>query len=327
MRHLKRAAVGCTTQFLCAIALTCAALGTAHAARYEISGDIEFQVPAVVLVDSYDLSGGVSMSRQIDYDNSPAFKGRAFLGRAGSGADRYGLHASTFAAASHIANGDDGGVQFMARSFVRVIYTDVVIDGPLGAGPVATPINFHLLGEQILGTHSPGPLGGFSTQSSVFLQIFAGANSDFGVSNVISSNGINAPLDRRGMLVGFDGDTALATSLFTLPVNTPFTLDLSLGVSAFLSVAYREGYITSALSDFGGTLSFATDRPVFDLPAGYSAHSVDADIVNNAFASAVPEPGGGALVALGLAFMGGWSQLRRRWQRQIAAATSLASLA
>ncbi len=276
------------------------------------------------MVDSYDLSGGVSMSRQINYSNAPAYLGRNFLGRAGSGADRFGLRASNFVAANHIANDDDGGAQFSAYSFARAIYTDVVIDGPVGASPVATSINFHLAGEQILGTHFPGPMGGFATRSSVFLQIFAGANGDFGVSNIASSNGINAPLDRQGMLVDFDGDTALATSLFTLPVNTPFTLDLSLRADVFLSVSYREGYITSALSDFGSTLTFATDRPVFDLPAGYSAHSVDAGIVNNAFASAVPEPGGGALAALGLVVMGGCSQLRRRWQRQIASEASLA---
>ena len=45
------------------------AANTAHAASYDISGSITFQVPSTVVLDSYSIAGPISVSRQVLYDN------------------------------------------------------------------------------------------------------------------------------------------------------------------------------------------------------------------------------------------------------------------
>ena len=58
------------------------AANTAHAANYDISGGITFQVPSAVVLDSYSMTGSISISRQVLYDNVET--GRSWRGRAGS---------------------------------------------------------------------------------------------------------------------------------------------------------------------------------------------------------------------------------------------------
>ena len=124
------------------------AANTAHAASYDISGSITFQIPSTVVLDSYSMSVPISISRQVLYDN--VGPNRSWRGRAGSGADLYGLHASSYVGGSNIANGASGGLIFGADANVMVTYTDFLISGPAGAAQVQAPINFHLSGEQIL---------------------------------------------------------------------------------------------------------------------------------------------------------------------------------
>lgn len=283
---------------------------TADAAHYDISGDIEFEVPGTVVLDSYSVSGPVSNSRQVRYDN--VVPNRSWHGRAGSGVDAYGVHASTYVGANNVADGGSGGLSFAASANALVSFTDFVITGPSGSLPVHTPINFHLSGEQILGPYASGsPIYTSDVQSSVALQIFAGSNATAGTRNFSYRNGLISPPTQSGLLADYDGTSAdLRTPVWTLPVNTPFTLTLILNTSASVGVIFADGYITSALSDFGSTLSFATDRPVFALPAGYTVNSVDAGVVDNAWMSPVPEPGSALLAALGLAFIGARSLAR-----------------
>lgn len=296
---------------------------SAQAAHYDISGGIRFLVPDTVLLDSYSVAGPVMNSRQVLYDD--VVPGRSWHGRAGSGADGYGLHASTYVGANNIANGDSGGLIFMAFANVLVTFTDFVISGPVGSGPIQTPINFHLSGEQILGSYtSSSPIYTSNVSSNVFLSVGAGDNAASGTNNFYYRNGVSSPPTQTGMLVGFGGDANVQTPLWTLPVNTPFSMTLILNTAVQVGVVFSDGYITSALSDFGNTLSFATDRPVFGLPAGYSVYSAEAGIVDNTFSSPVPEPASGLLAALGLLAVGGWT--RRRRHGAAAAALSLLPL-
>ena len=294
----------------------------ARAANYDISGGIAFQVPDTVVLDSYSLAGPINISLQVLYDN--VVPGRSWHGRAGSGADGYGLHASTYVGANNIASGDSGGLIFRAVANVLVTFTDFVISGPVGSGPIQTPINFHLSGEQILGSYSSSsPVYISNVSSSVNLSVFAGNNGADGGNSFYYRNGVSSPPTQTGMLVGFGGDANVQTPLWTLPVNTPFSMTLILGTTVQVGVVFSDGYITSALSDFGNTLSFATDRPVFGLPAGYSVYSAEAGIVDNTFSSPVPEPASGLLAALGLLAVGGWT---RRRHGAAAAALSLLPL-
>lgn len=70
--------------------------------------------------------------------------------------------------------------------------------------------------------------------------------------------------------------------------------------------------------DILNTFGFPTDRPVFNLPDGYTAEAGDY-LVNNRFivpGAAVPEPGSWVLMIAGFAFAGGAARVRRPdWRR------------
>jgi hypothetical protein len=62
-------------------------------------------------------------------------------------------------------------------------------------------------------------------------------------------------------------------------------LAVSLTASSDVSVNFVDSFRTAANTDFGGTLTFATDGPVFDLPPGYTVNSAESHILENAFTS------------------------------------------
>jgi len=301
---------------LWAVAAAAATAGSAaHAAYHDISGGIVFYGPSYTTVlDSYEVSGPVQNSRQVLYDD--VVPGRSWHGRAGSGVDTYGLHASVFVGSNNIANEFDGGGQrFRATAFALVTFTDFVISGPVGAASVLTPINFDLSGEQILGSYTSFSGYSSSVESTVSLTVSAGSNGASGANNFHYSNGVSSPPMTTGLLVDWGPGNTVTTPLWSLPVNVPFTLTLQLNVAADVSVILSDGYVTSALSDFGNTLSFATDRPVFSLPEGYNANSAEAGVVNNVFTTAVPEPTNGMMTALGLLVI---AVRARRWRAGVA---------
>jgi hypothetical protein len=120
------------------------------------------------------------------------------------------------------------------------------------------------------------------------------------------------------VLANFSGNDVLTTDLFTVTANTPFSLFFQLGVLA--GVGLRDGGAGNASggADFSNTLTFVDDRPVFDLPNGYTANSLEAGIVNNRFAPAddapvVPEPACLVQLAVGIAGLAAWKWRRRRF--------------
>ena len=118
---------------------------------------------------------------------------------------------------------------------------------------------------------------------------------------------------RPPQFTGFGSSGNVQTSVWTLSVSAGFTLTLVLQSSAAVEALPSDCYLTNVLSDFGNTLSFATD-PVFGLPDGYSANSADAGILGNLYAMPVPEPACGALAALGLLIVAGRAS---RWRLQL----------
>jgi hypothetical protein len=108
----------------------------------------------------------------------------------------------------------------------------------------------------------------------------------------------------------------LTTNPFTVAANTPFSLTFTLGVVTSAGLDDGGAGNAAASADFSHTLTFVDDRPVFDLPNGYTANSLEAGIVNNRFnpdngAPVVPEPASLAHFALGLACL----VTAARWRR------------
>ena len=112
-------------------------------------------------------------------------------------------------------------------------------------------------------------------------------------------NAGNFQLSSSGVLSGLTGGPSSDVSVaFSIPisgqVNTPIT------VAAIMSINTVASLGTSGTTDFGGTLSFATSGPVFDLPPGWTANSISGNIVDNRFVGAeIPEPGTLTLLACG----------------------------
>ena len=292
----------------------------AQAYQIEIGGSVYFGVSTPLVLDQYGLISPTPQSRQAVYNSvAPT---QAWHGRAASGVDAFGLHASASVNGSNVAAGPETR-DFIAGSQARVTFADVVIAGPAGAGPIQTSINLHLSGTQALASYvSATPDFLSRVNSNVFIGVTDGGNNRDGGNRSLSHiNGVPIPPNQNGMLMGYTGSGNVQTRMFTLLVNTPFSLSLSIGTTARIGVAFSDSYVTGALSDFGNTLSFATDRPVFRLPAGYTVNSADAGIVNNTFSTPVPEPASAVLAALGLVLVG--ARVRRR---RIAAAAASALL-
>ena len=96
----------------------------------------------------------------------------------------------------------------------------------------------------------------------------------------------------------------LTTVLFDVQVNSvdPLGCNLLAEASTYLTTG-------SATVEFGNTFSFATNGPVFDLPAGVTVNG--GGIVNNIFGSPVPLPGTLPLLGSGLLGLAAF-RLRRK---------------
>lgn len=109
------------------------------------------------------------------------------------------------------------------------------------------------------------------------------------------TEGFGAPND---MAVGI----TLTSDLVTLPTGVPIIIELQLSAVAVATDIWV-GDTASALADFPNGLSLPTSGPVFILPPGFTANSVDGHIVDNQFVpatTAVPALSGPAVAMLSL---------------------------
>jgi len=295
-----------------ALSLAAALASTSTAARaasYAVDGGIVYRWPSPTqptVLESFNLSAPVPIGRGVN-DDQPGVKD--LHAQASATADVGGLHAHAYSQIIHnVSQAFSDPLEYDANADAQVTINDMFISGPVGVTSVVAPITFHLDGSQLLGYYVPLSPSFVYSVSSIQMQVAVGSNSDGGFRTIESVNGAPPFVNTTGlgMLTGWTGNNDIPTQPFTMPVNTPFSMSLFLNVLAYTKVDFRDSFNAGANTDFSGTLAFASDVPVFALPAGYTANSVEGGIVNNQF---VPEPSTALLVLTGLLGFAG----RRRW--------------
>ena len=259
----------------------------AQAAEYTVIGRLSQQVgPFNTTLDEYNQTGPNGASDTAEYDDG------AYLDlSASSSIDSSGLHA--FAHAKFDKTdlfGTSNTYSTNADATAIVKWNDFIVTGPAGATTVAISINLFIEGTfDLIGDDTPeGVFPPFTAAGNLSVGIYA-SNQNVGSGQAWTSiqNGVTDS-GNNGILTGFNGSMLVSSQTFNVSVNTPFTLELSLSAGAGAVGRDNQTFYLESTTNFNNTLTFATDRPVFNVPAGYTVNSVEAGILNNAVS--VPEP-------------------------------------
>ena len=183
-------------------------------------------------------------------------------------------------------------------------------EGRLGAGVDTAIVLIPKVTVSITGT------GFGSMVGTTTLQVNGGTN----VAAVLQTG----VLDGKGSLAGsaenasWTVNTDLTSEPFNATPGKPLRITMSLAVNGNAGVAARNVGTGFSRADFDNTLSLAASGPVLNLPAGFTANSAQANIVDNRWLgvpgpiASVSEPDTWAIFTLGLAAMGvaGWRRRR-----------------
>jgi hypothetical protein len=262
---------------------------TATAADYLIRGNVSvsYQSQSFLEGNSYSHDLQVSVGDHMNYDsfgpNQPSYHASA-----SSYAGPDGLHAFSHSEMEKISTGDGFYTYSQtATGYAQGTWSDVIISGPTGSGNINVSYNVHLDGSLIVASDTE-PSGVAHSGASLALTFWGGGSilgsGDFSQG---SSNGTNQAPSGEGSLASFTGNNVITSPTFSAPVNTPFSIELQLSAVSSVQGWENEPWDLIANTDFGDTLTFATDRPVFNLPAGYTVASNDANIHGNSYT--VPE--------------------------------------
>ncbi len=208
--------------------------------------------------------------------------------------------------------------ELRADASVLMRWTDFIVSGPSG-GPAMMPISANILLEGTAGLASstiangdsqdPGRSGWGSSASAAFTLGINGVPNG-NVWALSSMDGGPVTTFGSGLFANFQGSVRGTTPSVMVPVNIPFSIQMSLTTSAGVYSPEGAGGFISAFVDFAHTGSFDTTGSAFVLPAGYTINSASAGVTNNSYI--VPAPSVGALLGLG-----GLVATRRRRQRNV----------
>jgi len=285
--------------FLLCLAMLASMTSASLAATYRVSGAVTRSFSGFgTTLDSYDLSGSeISAPRgtaqYIGETDTPVVRG---LGT--SSASAFGLQASATASMrKDFAFGSTSRYNFAAGAFASGIWSDFIVTGPASPANILISVNLNIDGTTLAGT-TVTPSGQSQASSSVQFNV-RGNNQLSGGSFTQSVSNGNAPsFIGTGLLAGFDGNMDVTSALFSVPVNTPFSIELQLSVASNLSANFSEIFSLDANTNFFNTLTFAPIGPVFNLPSGYTINSAEAGIIDNTYV--IPEPSSLILVGVGV---------------------------
>lgn len=234
--------------------------------------------PVEIFFDRTDPNG--MDQRRYDLFPPDSMESRHMMATAGAGTGY--LLAS--AHASFIKDYVGGGTYYdslVTDAGASFAFDDVVVSGPAGNVPIS--VNIHLSGTHLLNATQNG-----IANSIVTVTFYRNGSQVSGARHAYYISNGTLTSDHTGFLTNFDGDDVVTSGSFTVPANTPFKLEVGLSANASVSSMFINSSSSSANTDFSHTLTFAVDRPVFALPAGYTANSAQAGIVNNMFAMPCP---------------------------------------
>jgi hypothetical protein len=178
----------------------------------------------------------------------------------------------------------------------EVVIDDVTISGP---GPTATI----QVSADIAGMVDTAGTNGTDSIATVYASIQVGEDSGSGI--VYSTAVLFQPTYTAPTSTVID--TTLTSSALEVSTSSMIAVRLFLAGSVVVSDNLAAGS-ASALLDLSDGMAFPATGPVFVLPAGFTANSVDANIVDNQLGgpSAVPALSGGgrAILLLVLAGLG-----------------------
>ena len=300
---------------------------TASATGFDGHGAVEFKGafdPTTTVLDSYGIPPAPTVTTgTVHFDNTAVLPtDQSIHLEADSFSSGPGQHAHSFAGWTHdigTPTDPDAYATYSAQSGAHATFTDMVITPPPGAtGPVHTSFNLHIGGSLSVGSFFTPTLSS-DAQSQVQVALYGpgpgpGTNAGGGFLALRADHGTPATGSGGGALAGLasaasiasDGNVAFSmdfsSGTFMAPLGVPFSVALDLETSTSVFNDVIESFITSANADFGGTLTFATDGPVFNLPPGFTVNSADANIIDNTFSPSVPEPS--TWLLLGAGFVG-----------------------
>ncbi len=166
-------------------------------------------------------------------------------------------------------------------AFAGVTWDDVFIGGP--PGTISTKFFVHLSGVLITEASIEA-----NSSSNVQLSFYYNNDNVGGGLYGLSEYAGNLTVTESGPLVGFSGNDVITGPTIVVPTNTPLKIGIGMSVYAAVGAPYSVLSNSASNADFSHTLTLATDRPVFDLPPGYTANSAQAGIVNNFFVKPCP---------------------------------------
>lgn len=264
-----------------ALLLCAAAAPQALSQTYFYSGGVnEIVNGSTVYSDSYQgtLPGQLGKSR---YYFPPDYPFTTSM-RAQSGAGPGFVVASAYAQIIKTTINDGAFTEQVGGiAFAKTIWNDVFVNGTPGMVPAR--VRFHMTGSLTAGT-SINPRATATVQ--VLFRIH-GQDAGSGSRSITVIGGTPAVFS-NGLLTTFDGDDVIESAQIMVPANTPVELEVQLTASTNTSLFWALSGDSSALADFSHTVTLATDRPVFNVPAGYTVNSAQARIVNNTFALPCP---------------------------------------